>query len=113
MPDKKLDVLSPTEHPQGKNAPWCHRFMIPMPLMEQAEVLNPLNGQKMVQITPKPQLSFVKCLGPGCAIWDRDSQQCGDLTRAQESKKTNVLTDQLVKVLSEYATRMEIKSGAD
>ncbi len=67
-----------------KNRLWCHRFMIPLPLMEQSEVSNPLNpSQKIVQIQPKPQMSFIKCLKAECSLWNEKHGMCSDKLQAE------------------------------
>lgn len=61
------------------DAKWCHRFMVPMPLVEQT--VNPLNKQVMVK--PKAEMSFIQCLGDQCSIWVSSQKKCGDLVRAE------------------------------
>jgi|KBSSwiStaDraftv2_1062776.scaffolds.fasta_scaffold21569_2 hypothetical protein len=108
MPENhKIVPLSPPKPAENaEKMPWCHRFDIPVAYAEQANV--PGLG---LQAQMKTSMTFIKCLGNQCAIWDEELKACTEKvgTKAQREIAKNL--SKISELMEKESQSMKVIGG--
>lgn len=96
MDKSPLKLTTPEGKPAEKPV-YCHRFMIPIPMVRSVEV--PGFGTKTEDAS---KLAFVPCLKEGCALWNVEKKKCSDVLKADA-------LDRIATAMEEDALSMHVE----